>query len=228
MDASPDVLVEQIRAKRIAIDNDLELLRTRLQKVDPRQADLQRWGRIAAPAAAGVAVLWALARWRKPVRSLDDLLVTGLAELYEGEQQLVDALALMRDRAHHPELRQAFETHRVETRGHVDRLERVFRSIGAKPRTGRTSAGVAGIVAEGERMLKGVKDRAVRDAALIATAQRVEHVEIAAYGTVRTFAATLGYAPAADLLQQTLDEERRADGLLTKLANRGVNEESKK
>ena len=228
MDESPDVLVERIRAKRIAIDNDLELLRTRLLKVDPRQADLQRWGRLAAPAAAGVAVVWALARWRRPVRSLESLFVTGLAELYAAETQLVDALAQMRDRAHDPELRQVFETHRHETHGQVERLARVFDSIGAKPRSGRTSAGVAGIVAEGERLLKGVKDRDVRDAALIAMAQRVEHVEIAAYGTVRTFASTLGYAHAADLLQGTLDEECRTDGILTRLAERGVNARSKK
>jgi len=223
MDASPDALAEQIRNKRVAIDNDLELLRQRLKKADPRQIDTERWAKVALPIALGVMLAWLFARRRRPVRSLEHLLRDGASELYEAEQALVPALARMRDRACNPDLQHAFERHLRETEGHIDRLTRVFRSIETKPRATRTSAGVTRIIAEGERLLKGVRDRDLLDAALIATAQKVEHVEIAMYGTLRTYADTLGYARAAQLLQQTLEEERAADATLTRLAERFVN-----
>ena len=223
MDESPDVLAAEVRAKRVAIDNDLELLRVRLKKADPRQIDVGRWARVTIPVVAGTALAWLFARRRRPIRSLDHLLAAGLSEMYEAEQQLVPALGRMRAQASNADLQQAFEHHLQETEGHVDRLRRVFRAIEMKPRRSRTSAGVPRIVADGERLLKGVRDPDVLDAALIATAQRVEHVEIATYGTLRTHAETLGYTHAADLLQQTLDEERAADKTLTALAERFVN-----
>lgn len=226
MDESPDVLAADVRAKRVAIDNDLELLRVRLKKADPRQIDVARWTRVVAPVIAGSGLVWLFARRRRPIRSLEHLLAAGLAEMYEAEQELVPALARMRAQASNPDLQQAFEHHLRETEGHVDRLHRVFRSIEMKPKRSSTSAGVSRIVAEGERLLKGVRDPDVLDAALIATAQRVEHVEIATYGTLRTHAETLGYADAAKLLQQTLDDERAADKTLTSLAERFVNPQS--
>ncbi|HXW04495.1 MAG TPA: ferritin-like domain-containing protein [Vicinamibacterales bacterium] len=225
MDASPEVLAENVRAKRSAIDNDLELLRVRLQKADPRQLDFRRWAGTVLPILAGTGAVWWWARRRRSVRSLEQLLVHELSDLYAVEQQLVPALQRLRARAHHPELQQAFDQHQRETEGHIDRLERVFRSIGAKPRKGASDS-ISGIVEEGQRLLKRNVNPEIRDAWLIATAQRAEHVEIAGYGTARTFAETLGYLPAADLLQQTLEEERAADEKLTLLAERYVNPQS--
>ncbi|HVL67381.1 MAG TPA: ferritin-like domain-containing protein [Vicinamibacterales bacterium] len=225
MDARPEVLAEEVRAKRIAIDNDLELLRVRMQQMDPRRIDTARWARTAAPIAAGVGALWWWARRRRSVSSLQQLLVKEIADLYASEQQLVPALARMAARATNPELKQAFEQHRVETMGHVDRLVRVFRSIGVRPRRGASDA-VTGVIVEAERLLKRRVDADVRDAWLIASAQRIEHIEIANYGTARTFAETLAYTQAAQLLQQTLEEEKNADAHLTRLAERFINPQS--
>jgi ferritin-like metal-binding protein YciE len=225
MDASPDVLAESVRAKRVAIDNDLELLRVRLQNADPRRIDVATWAKRVLPVAGGTAALWLWTRRRRRVDSLEQLLVHGLTDLYRAEHQLVPALERMRAQASSQELENAFHHHRHETEGHVERLERVFRSVGAKPKRG-SSAAVAAIVADGERLLARKVDRDVRDAWLIATAQRLEHLEIANYGTVRTFADTLGYTFAAQLLQQTLEEERAADEKLTRLAERFVNPQS--
>jgi ferritin-like metal-binding protein YciE len=223
MDASPDVLADQIRAKRTAIDNDLELLRVRLKQADPRQIDVAKWARVALPVLAGTAVAWLFVRRRRPVRSLEHLLTTGLAELYEAEHQLIPALDRMRRHATNPDLQQAFARHLRETEGQVERLRRVFRSLERKPKAAGTAAGVPRIIAEGERLLKGIRAADLRDASLVATAQRVEHVEIATYGTLRTYAETLGYTYAAQLLQQTLEEERAADETLTRLAERFIN-----
>jgi len=222
MDASPDVLAETVRAKRVAIDNDLELLRVRLQSADPRRIDLARWGKRALPVAGGTALLWLWTRRRRRVDSLEQLLVHGLRDLYQAEHQIVPALDRMRVQASSEELEKAFDRHRYETEGHIARLERVFRSIGARPKRG-SSAAVAAIVTDADRLLARKMDRDVRDAWLIATAQRIEHLEIASYGTVRTHAQTLGYTFAAQLLQQTLEEERTADETLTHLALRFVN-----
>ncbi|HUE86181.1 MAG TPA: ferritin-like domain-containing protein [Vicinamibacterales bacterium] len=228
MDASPDVLAETVRAKRVAIDNDLELLRVRLQKADPRRIDVARALGAARPAlallAASGAVLW-WARRRRSYQTLDQLLVKELRDLYATEQLLVPALERMQAKASNPELKHAFDQHRVETEAQVERLVRVFRSVGARPGRGATGA-VAGVIEEAERLLKRRVDPDVRDAWLIASAQRIEHIEIADYGTARTFAATLGYTQAAELLQQTLDEERITDDKLTNLAERFVNPQS--
>jgi ferritin-like metal-binding protein YciE len=225
MDTRPESLAEEVRAKRVAIDNDLELLRVRLQKADPRRIDTARWVKTAAPVVAGIAAAWLWTRRRRSVRSLHELLVKEVSDLYASEQQLVPALARMSARATNLELKQAFEQHRLETIGHVERLERVFRSIDARPTRGAYDA-VAGVIAEAERLLKRKVDADVRDAWLIASAQRVEHIEIANYGTARTFAETLAFTQAAHLLQQTLEEEKNADGKLTRLAERFVNPRS--
>lgn len=225
MDASTDVLAETVRAKRVAVDNDLELLRVRLQRADPRRIDTRQWARRAAPAVAATAGLWLWSRRRRRVDSLERLLVHALRDLYQGEQQILPALDRMRARAYDEELEQAFAQHRQETEGHLSRLQRVFRSIGARPKAGK-SAAVSAIVSDGERLLARKVNREVRDAWLIATAQRIEHLEIANYGTARTYAETLGYTFAADLLQQSLEEERATDEKLTNLAERFVNPQS--
>jgi ferritin-like metal-binding protein YciE len=225
MDASPEVLADHVRAKRAAIDNDLELLRVRLKRADPRQLDVRRWATTVLPAVAGAAALWWWAKRRRAVNSLDHLLVRDLSDLYAGERQLVPALQMMRAKATNPELQQAFEQHRLETDAQIERLERVFRSVGAKPKKGASDS-VGAVVSEGKRLLRRRVDPDVRDAWLIATAQRIEHIEIANYGTARTYAETLGYTYAAQLLQQSLEEERAADEKLTLLAERFVNPQS--
>jgi ferritin-like metal-binding protein YciE len=228
MDARTDVLADTVRAKRVAIDNDLELLRVRLQRADPRRIDMARVMRTAQPAIALLAATGAMVWWarrRRSYRTLEQLLAKELRDLYATEQVLVPVLERMQRKASNPELQHAFEQHRLETEAQIERLARVFRSVGARPGRGASSA-VTGVVEESERLLKRQVDPDVRDAWLIASAQRIEHIEIANYGTARTFAATLGYTYAADLLQQTLDEERNTDEKLTNLAERFVNPQS--
>jgi ferritin-like metal-binding protein YciE len=223
MDATPNVLAETVRAKRMAIDNDLETLRVRLKQADPRRRiDGRRLARTVLPAVAGVGAVWLWARRKRAVTSLDRLLVHLLGELQAMERELVPLLAKYREFASDPDLQALIDAHRGETETHVERLTRVFRAIDAKPVRG-TSQVVAAIAAGGDRVLGRKVDPDVRDAWLIATAQRIEHDEIAGYGTARTYADTLGYARAADLLQETLEEERAADAKLTLLAERFVN-----
>lgn len=225
MDASADVLADNIRSKRVAIDNDLELLRVRMNQADPRRVDPRRVSKAVLPIAAGGAALWLWSRRRKSVDSLEHLLVYGLDDIYRAEVQLASGLENMARAASNIELKQAFEQHRRETEAHIDRLERVFRSVRAKPSKG-TSGSLDAILVESARVLKRKMKPDVRDAWLIATAQRIEHIEIATYGTLRTYAEMLGYTYAAQLLQQTLEEERTADEKLTHLAERFVNPQS--
>ena len=222
MDTQPDVLAETVRAKRVAIDNDLELLRVKLQKADPRHLDVARVTRTAGPVAAGLAAAWWWTRRRRPVNSLQQLLVRELSDLYANERLQAKGLPGLFAKASNPELQQALERHYAETLQHAERLERVFRAMGMRPGRG-AEAGVTAMLDESKSLLKKTRDAGVRDAWLIAMAQRLEHMEIASYGTARTFAATLGYVPAAQLLQQTLEEERNADETLTRLAERFVN-----
>lgn len=232
MDATPEVLAEEVRARRIAVDNDLELLRVRMQNADPRRLDVSRYtqygkqyGKTILPVLAGIGAAWMWARSRRSVGSLEQLLRRELSNLYASEQLIIPALARMSKKATDPEVQKAFDQHRLETMGQVERLERVFRSIGARPSRGDSDA-VSGVVAEAERLLKRRMDPNVRDAWLIASAQRVEHIEIANYGTARTFAEMLAYTQAAQLLQQTLEEEKNTDLKLTALAERFVNPKS--
>jgi ferritin-like metal-binding protein YciE len=153
---------------------------------------------------------------------LRGLFVKELADIYDAEQQLVKALPKMAKAANFPQLRQAFEKHLQQTKGQVARLEQVFETIGETPQT-ETCKGMKGLVAEGRGVIKEDAEPATKDAALIAAAQKVEHYEIATYGTLRTYAETLGEQDAAKLLQETLDEESETDQRLTELATTTIN-----
>jgi ferritin-like metal-binding protein YciE len=155
------------------------------------------------------------------LQTLHDLFVEQLQDLHSAETQLLQALPAMAGSASHGELRQAFEHHLEETREHVARLDEIFGELG-RPATGEMCKGMRGLIDEGQEFVTAGGDGAVRDAALIAAAQRVEHYEIAAYGTVRTLAGELGFDHAKELLDQTLDEESNADKLLTKIATGGM------
>jgi ferritin-like metal-binding protein YciE len=226
MDASPDVLAETVRAKRAAIDTDLAVLRARLADADPRRRlNVKRMASTVLPAVAGTALLWLWRSRRRRVQSLEQLLVHGLTDIYRSEQELLPALDRMQEQASNEELQNALAQHRMETEAHIDRLQRVFRSVGARPKRG-SSKSISGIVAEAQRLLARKADPDVRDAWLIATAQRIEHLEIANYRTARAHAETLGFTYAAQLLEQTLEEERATDEKLTRLAERFVNPQS--
>ena len=155
------------------------------------------------------------------LRNLNDLFVEQLQDLYSAETQLVSALPKMASAASTEELRDAFEQHLAETREHVTRLDRVLSDVGVRP-GGETCEGMRGLIAEGERILAMQGDPMVIDAALIAAAQRVEHYEIAGYGTAKTLADHLDLDDAKDLLDKTLDEEGKADKLLTRIATGGM------
>lgn len=154
--------------------------------------------------------------------NLKDLLVLQLEDLYDAEKRLTEALPKMASAAHSPELKSAFQKHLTETKTHVTRLENVFKELGHKADR-ETCDAMKGLIKEGEEMIEAKGDPAVRDAALIAAAQRVEHYEMAGYGTLRNFAQRLGHHLAADLLQETLDEEGNADKMLTEIADNIVN-----
>jgi ferritin-like metal-binding protein YciE len=153
------------------------------------------------------------------IDSLRDVFDEQIADLYDAENQLVGALPELARKASSTDLREAFETHLEETRGHVKRLEQLRSQIGITERT-RCEA-MAGLIREGAEITQATGDPAAIDAALIAAAQRVEHYEIAAYGTARTLADELGFDDAETLLSETLAEEGKADDLLTKIATGG-------
>ncbi len=155
------------------------------------------------------------------LNSLNDVLVDQLADVYSAERQLVEALPKMAGAASNAELREAIQEHLEETRGHVRRLEQVFQDLDISP-PAETCEAMQGLIAEGEQIIQAQGDPDAKDAALIAAAQRVEHYEIAAYGTVRTLARELGHKDAASLMGETLDEESQADELLTKIATGGM------
>jgi len=155
------------------------------------------------------------------LQSLDDVLVEQLADLHSAETQLVQALPQVASSASTPELRTALEHHLEETRGHVRRLEEAFSELGTSiPK--EHCKGMEGLITEGKDVMSAQGDPAAKDAALIAAAQRVEHYEIAGYGTARTLADQLGHDEVKRLLNETLDEESAADAKLTKLATGGM------
>lgn len=158
--------------------------------------------------------------------TLEDLYTDMLKDLYSAEKQLVKALPKMAKAAQSSDLQRAFQEHLKQTEGHVERIERIFSELGGSPR-GKKCMGMEGLVEEGSEVMNQNADPDVMDAGLIAAAQKVEHYEIASYGTVRTWAERLGYNSAAQLLQQTLDEEGAADKKLTQIAESHINMEAR-
>ena len=150
--------------------------------------------------------------------SLRKLYIDQLEQLYSAETQITEALPKMIESASEPQLKQALQTHLRETEGHVSRLDEILNASKGSVNS-KKCKGLAALVTEGEDIIKDAIDDSVRDAGIIAAAQKVEHYEIAAYGTVRNFAEILGENDHAEMLKQTLDEEKHADSVLTGIAD---------
>ena len=151
------------------------------------------------------------------INSLRELYVEHLRDLYDAENQLIKALPRMAKEATSDQLRQGIEEHLEQTRGHAERLEEIFEQLGEKAK-GKKCKGMQGLIEEGKETLDEDMEEDTKDAAIIAAAQRVEHYEISGYGTARTYANLLGEDEAAELLEETLEEEKETDQKLTQLA----------
>jgi ferritin-like metal-binding protein YciE len=159
------------------------------------------------------------------VTTMEDLFLDEIRDLYDAEKQLTKALPEMADAASSDELRDAFEEHLEQTMNHVTRLERIFEALGEKP-TGKKCAAMTGLIKEGNEMVKASDQTVVRDAGLIAAAQKVEHYEISGYGSARALAESLGDDKAVRLLQETMFEEKEADERLNDIAKSLISEEA--
>jgi ferritin-like metal-binding protein YciE len=157
--------------------------------------------------------------------TLEKLYISELRDLYSAENQLLKALPKMAKEASSKELKEGFEKHLEQTRGHVERLEQIFEQLDESPK-GKTCHGMKGLIEEGSEILKEDGEDSVLDAGIIVAAQKVEHYEIASYGSARTFANLLGKDEAASLLQATLDEESETNEILNRLAEGIVNPEA--
>jgi ferritin-like metal-binding protein YciE len=156
-------------------------------------------------------------------KTLHEAFIDELRDAYDAEKQLLKALPKMAKKASSEDLTAAFEAHLEETRGHVDKLEQVFGTLGEKVR-GKHCDGIAGIIEEGKSVMEEDFDAETMDACLIAGGQRAEHYEMAAYGTLVAWAKVMGHTEAADLLEEILEEEKAADEKLTALAEGGINQ----
>ena len=159
------------------------------------------------------------------MNSMNDLFLTFLQDMYYAERQILKALPKMAKATESEELRQALMHHREETQGHVDRLQQVFEQIGKRAR-GQTCEALNGIVEEGSEVIEEFDKGVVRDAGILANAQAVEHYEMARYGTMIAWAKACGMQEAATLLQETLEEEKKADTLLNQIANKSLNQQA--
>jgi len=159
------------------------------------------------------------------VGTLEELLIDELKDLYSAEKQIVRSLPKLAKAASTPELQEALQSHLEETKGQVERLDKIAEIVGKKL-TGKTCAGMKGVLEEGSEVLQDVEAGNVRDAALIGASQRVEHYEMAGYGTARDFAKLLGLDDVVDLLEETLEEEKAADQKLTAIS-KSVNRQAK-
>ncbi|MFO7537764.1 MAG: ferritin-like domain-containing protein [Chloroflexota bacterium] len=155
------------------------------------------------------------------VQNLNDLYVHQLKDLYSAESQLIEALPKMVDAASDKELKEAFQNHLQQTRQHKEKVQSLLQELESNP-TSTKCKGMEGLIEEGSEAIKMEGDQAARDAALIAAAQRVEHYEIAGYGTVRSYAQELGYKESANTLEAILKQESETDELLTRLATGGI------
>jgi ferritin-like metal-binding protein YciE len=160
-----------------------------------------------------------------PVKTLHDLFVHTLGDIYYAENQILKALPQMAGQAQSEELREAFQQHLEETRGQVQRLEQVFQLVG-QPAKGEKCDAIEGIIQEANSLVEEIEDAEVRDAGLLAAAQAVEHYEISRYGTLIAWADQLGLEDAIDLLEENLEEEKNADRLLTEIAEGDINEDA--
>jgi ferritin-like metal-binding protein YciE len=161
-----------------------------------------------------------------PMRTLQDAMVEEMQDLLHAENQIAQALPRMAERAANSQLKEAFQEHMKQTEGQIERLKKAFEAFGSEPK-GKRCEGIAGILEEGEEFLGQEEiDPDVRDALLIASAQKVEHYEIASYGTLCTWADMLENRDVADLLTQNLNEEKEADEKLTRLATERVNKQA--
>ncbi|MDN2566440.1 ferritin-like domain-containing protein [Aquibium sp. A9E412] len=158
----------------------------------------------------------------KDIKTMDDLFVHTLRDIYYAEQQIVKSLPKMIDKATNPELRKGFESHLEESKGHVERLEEVFRMHGVEAK-GTDCPAIDGILKEADEVAGEVDDKRVLDAALVAAAQAVEHYEMTRYGTLVTWAKELGRHDCAEVLKKTLQEEKAADDKLNRIAEERVN-----
>ncbi|MBZ0273310.1 ferritin-like domain-containing protein [bacterium] len=152
-----------------------------------------------------------------PTDTLKELFLNEVRDIYYAEKEILKTLPKMAKAAANERLRTAFESHRRQTEGQVERLERIFKDLGVSAR-GKTCPAIEGLKEEGAAIIRDKGDSAVRDAGLIVTGQKVEHYEIATYGTLHTWAELMGMTSAAELLRQTLDEEKAADRLLNDIA----------
>ena len=155
-------------------------------------------------------------------KTLHDMFIDEIRDTYDAERQLVKALPRIAKAATSPELQEAITAHLAETEGQVERLERIFELLGERPR-GKHCDGMAGIIEEGKSVMEEELDEATMDACLIAAAQRAEHYEMAAYGTLAAWAKAMGHEEAAGLLNETLEEEKAADEKLNRIAEGSVN-----
>lgn len=157
-----------------------------------------------------------------PVASLDDLFRDGLRDIYYAEKQIMKSLGQLSKKVQSDKVREAMENHRRETQQQVQRIEQVMEMIESKPRA-KKCAGIDGILSEGNKQIDEIDDEMVRDAAIVGSAQAIEHYEIARYGTLIAWAQQLGHEQAAELLEETLTEEKASDELLSQLAEAEVN-----
>lgn len=164
---------------------------------------------------------------QKQMKNLEDLFVDTLHDLYDAENQIVKALPMMIDQAHASDLKQGFKEHLEMTKRQIGRIEEIFKDIQVKPKS-KHCKGMEGLIKEGQEILKEEMDPNVKDAALIAAAQKIEHYEISGYGTARTFAQFLGHTNAARLLDTTANEEGQTDKKLTQMAESHINAKARK
>jgi ferritin-like metal-binding protein YciE len=160
-----------------------------------------------------------------PDKDLNDLFLDTLKDIYYAEKQILKSLPKMAKAANSDELRAAFEKHEGETEGQIERLEQIFELLG-KPARGKKCDAIEGILDEGKEIMDEYKGATALDAGLLAAAQAVEHYEISRYGTLKSWAGKLGMNQAARLLDQTLNEEKKTDETLTKIAETAVNAEA--
>jgi ferritin-like metal-binding protein YciE len=159
------------------------------------------------------------------VEGLHGLMIDNLRDMLSAEKQLVQALPRMAKAAETPELQEAMQNHLEQTKGHVNRLEQVFQELEMAPRA-KHCKGMEGLLEEGKEVLELDTEASVKDAGLIGAAQKVEHYEIAAYGTLVALATQMGHTSVAEILQQTLEEEKETDALLTEIAENSVNQDA--